>query len=132
MMRPDIAYQNDLWEFKAAGFKRIAESLKHPDGRAQNPNNNAVEKDMIATPRYASWLHLEASDDIVRYYKTCGWSLTALNMQWNPTTKWYHEYWVSLEEQLKDCPTALPKITKALPIMKWAEPQGQSRKLMMF
>ena len=42
-------------------------------------------------------------------------------MQWSPFIEWHSEYWESLQEQLKDDPPVLPKITKALPIMKWAE-----------
>jgi hypothetical protein len=45
-------------------------------------------------------------------------------MQWEPTISYYSEYWDSLENQLKDSLPVLPKITKALPIIKWAEAFG--------
>jgi hypothetical protein len=120
-----ILHPSDLRIFKADGFKRLAGSLRYPGGTIVNPDPNANAGALISTPIYVmgakSWLRLEAAAEMVRYFHTCGRPLTAANMQWDPTISYYSEYWESLETQLKDSPPVLPKITKALPIMKWAE-----------
>jgi hypothetical protein len=64
---------------------------------------------------------LEAAADLARHYVTCGRPLTAANMQWDLVIQWHSEYWESLREHLKDKHLHFPKLTKALPIMKWAE-----------
>jgi hypothetical protein len=120
-----IDHPSDLLEFTKEGFKKLAESLKYPDGRVPNPDAGAPAGAMIITPRYAlgakSWLRLEAAADLVRYFETCGRPLTNANMQWSPVIKYHHEYEKALATQLTDSPPELPKITKALPIMRWVE-----------
>ena len=94
-------------------------------GRVPNPDPNAAVGDMIATPRYAmsakSWLRLEQAAELVRFYAITQRTITAANIQWDPVIESSHEYWESLQQQIKDSPPVLPKITKALPIMKWQE-----------
>jgi hypothetical protein len=125
LVEEGIVHPSDLRLFKAEGFKRLAGSLRHPGGTVANPDPNAAVGALVTTPIYVmgakSWLRLEAAAELVRYYHSCNRPLTAANMQWEPTISFYSEYWGLLEAQLKDTPPVLPKITKALPIMKWAE-----------
>ena len=116
----------DLKLFKADGFKKLAESLKHPSGTEPDPDPAAASAgETIPKRRFAmgatSWLRLEHAANLVRHYAVCNRPLTVANMQWSPVIESYYEYWESLETQLKDSPPVLPKITKALPLMQWQD-----------
>ena len=57
--------------------------------------------------------------DMVRYYNATGRPLTAANMQWIPTGKNFEIQWKALKQLKDDDEPDAPKISKALPIMKW-------------
>jgi hypothetical protein len=60
--------------------------------------------------------------NLIRYYETVGRNTTVGNLQWTPVMKNFSEQWKALEDKNKggDEPE-VPKITKALPIIKWTE-----------
>ena len=45
----------------------------------------------------------------------------AANMQWTHVMKNFEIQWMALKDRKKDDDPEVPKITKALPIIKWTE-----------
>ena len=59
---------------------------------------------------------------ILRYYERFGREITAPNMRWTTTIKYFVEHWKALEEQKKEADVPdVPKITKHLSVTKWKE-----------
>ena len=59
--------------------------------------------------------------DLVRYYQTVGRGLTAANIQWNQVMSNFEIQWKALKNRKDEDDPDVPKITKALPIIKWTE-----------
>ena len=59
--------------------------------------------------------------DLIRVYQTVGRDLTAANIQWNQVMSNFEIQWKALKEMKDENDLDVPKITKALPIMKWSE-----------
>ena len=57
--------------------------------------------------------------DLIRYYQTVGRDLTAANIQWNQVMSNFEIQWKALKERKGEDDPVVPKITKALPIIKW-------------
>jgi hypothetical protein len=125
MQRDGITHPEHLAEFTEEGFKALFSNLARPGGRVPNPDPGADAGAMIHTPRFVlgvkSQLRLKAAANLVRYYQTCSRDITAPMMQWDPMIKYHSEYWTMFEKSIEDSEPELPKITKALPIMRWAE-----------
>jgi hypothetical protein len=64
---------------------------------------------------------LIAACDLVRYYAMIDRALTAGNMQWDPVMKYFIESWKALKDRKDDETPEVPKILKALSIIKWTE-----------
>ena len=59
---------------------------------------------------------------ILRYYETAGREITAPNMRWTTTIKYFVEHWKVLEELDKEADFPdVPNITKQLAVTKWTE-----------
>lgn len=119
-----ISTVGDLIDFDKDTLQRIAENLRRPGGRIANPDRNAEPGETIATPPYVfgakSQKRLLAACDIVRYYSTTGRALNAANMRWN-VVKNFADQWKALKDRREDETPEVPKITKALPVIKWTE-----------
>ena len=81
---------------------------------------------MIPTPPFSfgakSQMRLKAATVILRYYETVGRDITAPNMRWTTTIKYFVEHWKDLEELKKEADVPdVPKITKHLAVTKWTE-----------
>ena len=60
--------------------------------------------------------------DLLKYYKTVGRDVTAGNIKWNRVMRNFDIQWKALQERSKNDETPdVPKISKALPIIKWTE-----------
>ena len=59
--------------------------------------------------------------DLVRFYHTVGRDLTAANIQWNQVMSNFEIQWKALKDRKEEDDPDVPKITKALPIIKWTE-----------
>ena len=59
--------------------------------------------------------------DLVNYYKTVGRDLTAANLQWNTVMKNFDIQWTAPKEKKGEDSPDTPKISKALPVIKWTE-----------
>lgn len=115
---------DDLKEFDKESLKMVADSLSNPGGRIPNPDPAAPPGSTIPRPPYVfgakSRLRLIAACDIVRYYDTVGRDLTPANMRYDPIIKNFAQQYKALEERKED-EIEVPKITKGLKVMKWAE-----------
>lgn len=112
----------DLADFDKDTLEQLANNLRRPAGRVPNPDGGGGT---ITTPGFVfgakSHKRLLVACDLVRYYIATGRAPTAGNMQWTNVIKNFEIQWRALKEKKKLEPTETPKITKALPIMKWTE-----------
>ena len=120
-----LAQVNDLTEFDNDSLKQITENLRKPGGTVPDPNPNAAEGAVIPTPAFVfgakSQARLKVAIQAAKYYDTVGRELTAANMAWDPVLKNFAEHWKALSDRKDDDAPDTPKITKALPIIKWTE-----------
>ena len=88
-------------------------------------NSTTAEGATIPTPAFTdgakSQKRLTVACDLIRYYQTVGRDLTAANIQWNQVMSNFEIQWKALKERKDEDDPDVPKITKALPIMKWTE-----------
>jgi hypothetical protein len=64
---------------------------------------------------------LITASTLLRYYDTVGRNTTVANLQWTPVMKNFEIQWKALEDKKHAGESEVPKITKALPIIKWTE-----------
>jgi hypothetical protein len=116
---------NSLIDFDTTTIEQIAANLRRPAGRIPDPNPGAAPGGTIATPPFVfgakSQQRLAHAADLVRFYTAVGRTITAANIMWLPTLKNFSEQWKALEDKKKDDEPEVPKISKALPIIKWTE-----------
>ena len=103
----------------------MAENLRKTAGRVPDPNPGAAPDATIPTPPFTfgpkSQLCLGVACELVWYCQTVGRDPTAANMQWTLVIKNLEVQWKALEEHKDSDDPEVPKITKALPIIKWTE-----------
>ena len=58
---------------------------------------------------------------MIWYYQMVGYEVTMANLQGNMVMENFEIQWKDFQEQKEEDPPEFPKITKALPIMKWSE-----------
>ena len=66
-------------------------------------------------------MRLTAATKLVWYYVNVGHPLTPVNMAWNMVMRNFNEQWKALKEQKENKNPDIPKITKALLVIKWTE-----------
>ena len=125
MQDEGISEVDDLGDFDDASFKVVVDSLAHPRDRIPNPDPNAPPGSTIARPSYTfgakSQKRLRIACNLVKFYDTIGRNISASGMQWNTVMKNFEKQWKALEQRRKEDPPEVPKISKALPILKWLE-----------
>ena len=103
----------------------MADNLRHPGGCVPDPNPGAPASATIPTPPFIfgakSQKHIAIACNLVRFYATVGRDLTAANLQWNTIMKNFEVQWKALKEQKGDESPDVPKISKALLVIKWTE-----------
>ena len=67
-------------------------------------------------------MRLRVACDLIRYYITTSRPLTATNIQWDPVMSRFKELWSALKDRRKAKDPETPKISKALPVIRWVEP----------
>jgi hypothetical protein len=106
-------------------MEQIAANLRRPAGRIDDPNPGAAAGATIPTPPFVfgakSQQRLITATELVRYYDTVGRNTTAGNLQWTSVMKHFSEQWKALKDKKGGDEPEVPKITKALPIIKWTE-----------
>ena len=95
----------DLADFNKHSIKRLAENVN----KAGLVFGAKCEQRLIV------------ASNLVKYYNMTGRDLTAANIRWNNVVKNFESQWESLEEKKEAAVPEIPKIGKALPIIKWTE-----------
>ena len=121
-----IATVSDLADFDEESLKQVAENLRRPAGRVPDPTPGAPQGATIPTPSFVfgakSHKRLLVACDLVKYYNTTGRDLTVANIRWNQVIKNFEIQWKALKARAKDDDEPdVPKITRALTIIKWSE-----------
>ena len=115
----------DLADFDKDSLQQLSDNLRKPGGRIPDHNPNAAEGATIPTPAFIygakSQKRLAVACDLIRYNQTVGRDLTASNIQWTQVMSNFEIQWKALKERKGEDDPEVPKITKALPIMKWTE-----------
>ena len=105
---------DDLADFDKDTLKQLAENLRKPGGGVNGGNPFVFGA--------KSQRRLAVSCELVRYYNEVGRTLTTANIQWTHVGKNFEIQWKALQDKKKEDESPdVPKITKALPIMKWTE-----------
>ena len=120
-----ITSPDDLTGFDKDTMKTVADNLRNPGGRIPNPDPNAPPGSTIARPPFVfgakSNKRLLEACDLIRFYETIGRPLTAANILYNPIIRNFAQQWKALKERKDNDPPEVPKVSKALPIIKWTE-----------
>jgi hypothetical protein len=121
-----IVTVDDLLDFDKDTIEQIAANLRRPAGRVPDPNAAAAAQGAtIPTPPFVfgakSQMRLIHATKLLLYYDSVGRNTTAGNLQWTPVMKNFSEQWKALEDKKGGDEPEVPKITKALPIIKWTE-----------
>ena len=120
-----ITSVSDLADFNKDLLRQLADNQRHPGGRVPDLNPTAQPGSTIPTPPFVfgtkSQRHIAVTCDLVKYYKTVGRDLTVANLQWNTMMKNFDVQWTALKEKKGEGSPETPKISKALPVIKWME-----------
>ena len=120
-----ITLVSDLVDFDKNSLQQLADNLRRPGGCVLDPNPGAPPGSTIPTPPFVfgakSQKHITVACDLVKYYTTVGHDLTVANLQWNTIMKNFKIQWTVLKERNGDDSPETPKISKALPVIKWME-----------
>ena len=120
MRHEGIDNVSDLEEFDQDTIERLASNLRRPAaavvGGAAGAAPAPFHFGIISQER------LLVATKAVKYYNTIARPFVPNNMTWDPILKRFKEEWNALERRRKDDETPeVPTITKALPMLKWAE-----------
>ena len=122
LMTEGITNVMDLEEFNDEDIKSVQENLRKPAGTIVDPDD---ENERIARPSYVlgakSVKRLKIAASAVRYYMTVGREITAENMHFQNVLKNFGEQWDAIIQKGKMDEPDVPKITRALPIVRWTE-----------
>ena len=112
----------DLADFDKDSLQQLADNLRKSGGRIPDPNPNAAAGPTIPTPAFThgakSQKRLAVACNLIRYYQTVGRDLIAANIQWNQVMSNFEIQWNALKERKDEDDPGVPKIMKALPILK--------------
>ena len=115
----------DLADFDKETLQQVADNLRKPGGRVPDPNPGAAAGATIPTPPFVfgakSQHRLTVACELVRYYNTVGRDMTSGNMRWTHVMKNFEAQWKALKTRKDSDDPDVPKISKALPIIKWTE-----------
>ena len=115
----------DLADFDKDSLQQLVDNLRCPGGRVPDPNPGAPPGSTIPTPPFVfgakSQKRITVACDLVKYYTTVSCDLRAANLQWSTVMKNFEIQWTVLKERKGDDSPDIPKISKALPVIKWTE-----------
>ena len=125
MQHEGIRSVADLADLEKDSLQQLADNFRKPGGRIPDPDPNAPEGATIPTPAFTygakSQKRLTVACDLIRYYQTVGRDLNAANIQWNQVMSDFEIQWKTIKERKDEDDPDVPKITKALPNIKWTE-----------
>ena len=115
----------DLADFDKDSLQQLVDNLRCPGGCVPDPNPGAPPGSTIPTPPFVfgakSQKRITVACDLVKYYTTVSCDLRAANLQWSTVMKNFEIQWTVLKERKGDDSPDIPKISKALPVIKWTE-----------
>ena len=115
----------DLADFDKDSLQQLVDNLRCPGGHVLDPNPVAPPGSTIPTPPFVfgakSQKQITVACDLVRYYTTVGCELTVADLQWSTVMKNFKIQWTVLKERKGDDSPDIPKISKALPVIKLTE-----------
>ena len=115
----------DLADFEKQSLQQLADNLRQPGGRIPDTNPSTAPGATIPTPAFTygakSQKRLTVACDLVRFYQTVRRHLTAANIQWNQVMSNFEIQCKALKDRKDEDDPNVPKIIKALPIIKWTE-----------
>jgi hypothetical protein len=125
LQQEGISTVDDLADFDEDSLKQLADNLRRPGGRVPDPDPGAAPGATIPTPPFVfgakSQKRLLVACNLVRYYNTVGRTITAPNMQWTNVMRNFEIQWKALKDRKDADEPDIPKISKALPVIKWTE-----------
>ncbi len=125
LQQEGITIVDDLIDFDKDTIEQIAANLRRPAGRVPDPDPNAAPGATIPTPSFVfgakSQKRLVTAAQLLRYYEEVGRATTPGNIQWATVMKNFAAQWKALGDKKKADEPEVPKITKALPVIKWTE-----------
>ena len=120
-----ITAASDLADFDKDSLQQLADNLRRPGGRAPDPNPAAPQGATVPTPPFTfgakSQKRPQVATDLIKFYNAIGRDLTAANIQWNPIMRNFETQWKALKAKKEEDEPEVPKITRALPVIKWTE-----------
>jgi hypothetical protein len=109
-------------QMQAEGITNVQDQA---DFDTESLQQNAAPGTTIPTPAFVfgakSQKKLLVAKDLIKYYDATGRDYTAANLQWNHVMKNFDVQWKALKVKQKEDPPETPKISKALPVIKWTE-----------
>jgi hypothetical protein len=125
LQQEGITTVDDLIDFDKDTMEQIAFNLRRPAGRIPDLNPAAAAGATIPTPSFVfgakSQKRLITASKLQNYYNSVQRNTTVANLQWTPVMKNFEIQWKALEDKKSADEPEVPKITKALPIIKWTE-----------
>ena len=119
-----ITRVDDLADFDKTTIEQIAQNLRKPNDRVANPDPGAPPGSTIPRPPYVfgakSQKRMLEACELVRYYETTGRVMTPGAIAYD-VIRHFTQQWKSLQDRRDGDQPEVPKITKALPVLKWSE-----------
>jgi hypothetical protein len=104
-----IESPQDLIDFDKDTLHQLAENLRKAPGKESYALSAKSHKRMLETAEF------------MRFYQTIGREVDMECIQYETVTKDFMEQWKSLKSRQAAAKPEVPKITQALPIIKWTE-----------
>jgi hypothetical protein len=116
---------DDLAEFDKDTIEQVAANLRRPAGRIPDPSPAAAPGSTVPTPPFVlgakAQKHMIVATNLVKSYQTVGHPLTASNISWTTPMANFDEQWKALKAKKEGGAAEVPKISKALPVIRWTE-----------
>ena len=116
-----FAFPEDLGEFNEDQIKRLIASLRSRKVRELHLTiPGRMKRQLIEFPAYSE-VKLIWTLKYVHHCNNVRRPIDAENIRWDPVVRTFRKLWEAIELKAKDKPD-VPKITKQMNIMKWAQP----------
>jgi hypothetical protein len=111
----------DLAEFESTHWAQVVTNLKYPEGIPDPANRGQFLRAQTLALGAKSLERLKIAAEAARYYEAIGRALTPNNMHYTNTLKTFGRQWKAICSRRDQSAPAVPKITRNLKVMKWAE-----------
>ncbi len=122
LQQEGIMTVDDFMDFDKDTVEQIAANLRRPAGKIPDPHPSAAAGATIPTPSFVfgakSQKRLITASKLLNYYDLVHTNTTVANLRWTPVIENFEIQWKALEDKKSADKPEVPKITKALPIIK--------------